>query len=828
MKQSSLLKKLLVPPQRSFIVVDQSLVIVEASYGVQRFAGASVKLAINQDVRVCFPELIGIESLLVEIWEGTRASFELKSINRYQAKGETIFFDIYILGTFDSEENQSILIWFEDVTEKMLMTQNLVQRANEAELLSHTLATTNDYIDKIISSMADALLVTTAAGKLKTFNQATIDLFGYSQAELQDIAIALLIPDPKFLDHVTQPQSLDNQNFLKTAEIACRTKIGTEILVFFSCSIIETEQAGVFNYVYVGRDITELKRTERELKSAQQQAEQSAQAKGVFLANMSHEIRTPMSGVLGMTDLLLETPLTSEQRDYLENIRMSGDFLLGLINEILDFSKLEAGEMQLEAIDFNLIRCVEDVIELLAPQAHKKGLEIHTLLDRSVPIYLRGDMGRLRQILTNLVGNAIKFTSEGEIILSIEVSNSTLTVDRKFADLELGERDGCELLFTITDSGIGIPKQHQSKLFSSFSQVDASTTRKYGGTGLGLAISKQLVSLMSGSIGLESPVLDNRGSQFWFKVPFLRQSTNVADRQNLKTLINGRSLLIVDQNANSRRVIFEQLAQLAITLQTAESAAMALELLQANFPDSSNQVPYDGVLIDLNLEQIDGIRLCHQIKAIPMFANLPLVLMIRTDQRHLVAGALGAGFSSYLVKPVRFSRLIQALAEAWNISIDPTLKENLYSHSTSTSQSLSIREPSSINLKILLAEDNLVNQKVALKHLERMGYVADVANNGVEVLETMKTRTYDIIFMDCQMPLLDGYATTNEIRRWEQANPNQHRTVIIAMTANALKEDSDRCRAAGMDDYLSKPLNRDLLRSKLSEWEAEIQKRSQP
>lgn len=805
-------------------MVNRDLVIVEESYGVQRFAGLIIKVAIGQDVRLCFPELIGLERILDEIWQGERSGFELKSINRTQVKGEPIYFDIYILSAFDAEENQNILIWFEDVSEKMNMTQKLVHRANEAELLSHALATTNDYIDKIIGSMADALLVTTTTGKIKTFNPAAQDLFGYTREELQDRAIAELILDTKFLECVHQQQALTDKHFLENTETICQTKDGTDILVSFSCSIIQTDQEGIFNYVYVGRDITELKRTEDALKLARQQAEQSAQTKGIFLANMSHEIRTPMNGVLGMTDLLLETPLTSEQRDYVENIRLSGDFLLSLINEILDFSKLEAGEMQLETINFNLMKCIEDVMELLAPQAHKKGLEINTLIERQVPIYLRGDVGRLRQILTNLVNNAIKFTAQGEIILSVEVPNLHLSLERQ-SDRGVNQVTGCELLFTVTDTGIGIAKQNQSKLFTSFSQVDPSTTRKYGGTGLGLAISKQLVTLMSGAIGLESPILNDRGSQFWFKVPFLRQPAKDGDRYDIETaLFKGRSLLVVDRNANSRRAIFEQLTQLGIAVQAADSATTALEmLLQTDGSDRlSSQLSYDGVLINFKMEPSDGIALGRQIRAIPILEKLPLILMIHTNQRHLVSEALNTGFNSYLVKPLKFSRLMQAIADVWETPLYPTLPARIYKESREAFDLLSIDDRNSAHLRILVAEDNLVNQKVVLKHLEQMGYIAEVVSNGVEVLETIKIKAYDIIFMDCQMPLLDGYATTHEIRRWENANPTQHRTVIIAMTANALKEDCDRCLAAGMDDYLSKPLRRELLQSKLSEWATRI------
>ncbi len=698
---------------------------------------------------------------------------------RRRKDGSPVDVELLAVSVGDGDGEMSLVAIYHDITE-------LKQATRAIEESERRLA-------DIIDFLPDATLVIDREGKVIAWNRAMEEMTGVRAGDILnkgDYEYALPFYGarrPILIDLVLLPDeelesryaAIERQGATLVGEALVPVLRGKPAYLYATASALRGARGEALGAIETIRDISDRKQVEEELREAKAAAEAAAQAKSAFLATMSHEIRTPMNAVIGMTSLLLDTALSPEQREFAETIRSSGDALLTVINDILDFSKIEAGRIELECQPFDVRECVESALGLVAGQAAARGLELGCWIEPRVPAGIAGDEARLRQIVLNLLSNALKFTERGEVVVN-------LTVDEALQ--ELREEGAACLHFTVRDTGLGIPPDRMDRLFQSFSQVDSSTTRKYGGTGLGLAISQRLAELMGGRIWAESAGIPGQGSTFHFVMhahpaPIVPR----VELQPAEANLRGRIVLIVDDNATSRRILALQVEAWGLVPRATGSPAEALEWLRSG-------QPFDLAILDRQMPEMDGVMLAGEMRRLRDERALPLIMV----------SSLGKGeaeeqgqFAALLVKPIRPSQLYSALvgllvgreAEAARPAVPASPFD----------AEMGKRQP----LRILLAEDNVVNQKLALRLLERLGYRADLAANGVEAIRAVERQPYDVVFMDVQMPEMDGLEATRQIcARWGEGE----RPRIVAMTANALAEDREVCLAAGMDDYLAKPI----------------------
>jgi PAS domain S-box-containing protein len=669
--------------------------------------------------------------------------------------------------------------------------QGIFWDVTERKRMEEDLAYERDLLQSMLDNVPDSIYYKDTQCRFIKCSKALARRFG-----LADPALAVGKTDADFFNPAhAEPALADELEIMRTGKplVALTEKEtwadGRETWALTTKMPLRSRAGRVIGTFGVSKDITALKKAEEELAKARDSALESARLKSEFLANVSHEIRTPMNAIIGMTDLLLSTKLSAQQRDFTGTIRDSAGNLLTLVNDLLDFSKIEAGKLTLDTVDFSLRETVESTAELLAQRAQAKGIELAYRIHPEVPHFLHGDPDRLRQVLTNLLGNAVKFTEHGEVLLDVLLERAT--------------RDGITLRFSVRDTGIGIEAKALPMLFHAFTQADGSTTRKYGGTGLGLAIVKQLVELMHGEVHVESA--PGVGSMFWLRVPFQPSRATRGESAIVRPRFElaGVRVLVVDDNASCRNILQEQLVSWQMQPETAASGAEALEYLRR--AAAANQ-PFSIALIDRHMPGMDGLALAREIRRVPNLTATRLILLTSIAQYIDTRNWSQFGIEAHLAKPVREERLLEALSQALAGPAKPPPKvpraRPVPSDSARRSQPRALR--------VLVAEDNAVNQKLALYQLRVLGLRADTVGSGGDVLQALQRTYYPIILMDCQMPGMDGYETTRQVRALERREVETGRrspAYIIAMTANAMHGDREKCLNAGMNDYLSKPVD---------------------
>ena len=743
-------------------------------------------------------DLIFSEELLNKYIGGEIGYFECEFRMRHKC-GEFVWvLDRGKVSTWDNNNNPLIM---------MGTRQDINKRKQSEASILHQKA----HFESIFTNTNDAMVFFDTEHRIVKINLMFTTIFGYTLDEVLNKNINTVLDPNKKIHEYGSPRILRGEQI--EMDVVRYTKSGDSRNVLLKGGPVHKQNEIVGGYA-IYSDITDRKQAEaqlrhfadqmemnnKELDEALAKAEAASIAKSDFLANMSHEIRTPMNGVIGMTGLLLDTDLAEDQRRYAEIVKSSGESLLGLINDILDFSKIEAGKLDLEFLDFDLQGLLDDFATTMALKAHSKGLELLCAAQPDVPAALAGDPGRLRQILTNLVGNAIKFSDKGEVAVGV-----TKVMTGSGQDIE-----DVLLRFSVRDTGIGIPEDKVGTLFSKFSQVDASTTRKYGGTGLGLAISKQLAELMGGEIGVNS--VEGAGSEFWFTARFVLRVHAEQDDAPPADL-SGVRVLIVDDNATNREILVTRLSAWGMRPEEAPDGPTGLQSIYRALDEEND--PFRLAILDMQMPGMDGEALGRAIHADPRISGTRLVMLTSLGARGDAKSFADLGFSAYLNKPVRHQELRGVLS----LALKAPLGARTSAQPIVTRHTVRESLPRFTNRKarILLAEDNITNQQVALGMLKKLGMTADSVANGREAIDALKMLPYDLVLMDVQMPDMDGLEATRHIRT-HRASVHNHDIPIIAMTAHAMQGDKERCLAAGMDDYVAKPISFQALADALEKW----------